>query len=112
MRLWSDSFAHGGPIPTRCAFGRPDPRDQVALSDNLNPHLAWSGLPAGTRSLVLLCRDPDVPSSGDKVNQEGMTVPASLPRVDFYHWVLVDLPADTGAIAEGEFARGVVPRGK
>jgi hypothetical protein len=53
-----------------------------------------------------------VPSCGDDVNQEGRSVPASLPRVDFFHWVLIDLPASKQDIAAGEFANGVVPRGK
>ena len=53
------------------------------MSDNKNPHLQWSDLPAGTRSLVLICHDYDVPSKGDDVNQEGKTVSANLPRVDF-----------------------------
>jgi hypothetical protein len=46
------------------------------------------------------------------VNKEGRTVPASLPRVEFFHWTLIDLPADTPPIARGEFSRGVTPRGK
>jgi hypothetical protein len=53
-----------------------------------------------------------VPSRGDDVNKEGRVVPASLPRVDFFHWVLVDLPADTPALARGEFSEGVTGRGK
>ena len=107
MKIWSDSFKHGEPIPARCAFGEPNPQTHVELSDNKNPHLAWSDLPAGTKSLVVICHDPDVPSKADDVNQEGKTVPASLPRVDFYHWVLVDLPPSTAAIAEGEFSSGI-----
>ena len=82
------------------------------LSANRNPDLAWSGLPAGTKSLVLLCHDPDVPSRGDDVNKEGRTVSASLARVDFFHWVLVDLPADAAPIERGEFSDGVTARGK
>jgi hypothetical protein len=46
------------------------------------------------------------------VNQEGRVVPASLPRVDFFHWVLVDLPASVAAVAAGEFASSVTARGK
>lgn len=112
MRFWSDSFADGERIPERCAFGKHDPKQHMALSDNLNPHLAWAGLPEGTRSLVVVCHDPDVPSRADDVNQEGRVVPASLPRVDFYHWLLVDLDPASGPIAEGEFSKGVTVGGK
>ena len=84
----------------------------MKLSGNRNPDLRWSGLPAGTRSLASLCHDPDVPSRGDDVNQEGRKVPASLPRVDFFHWVLVDLRPDAPPIERGEFSEGVTPRGK
>jgi len=112
MKIWSDSFKAGEPIPARCAFARPHPQTHVELSDNKNPHLAWADLPADTKSLVLICHDADVPSKADDVNQEGKTVPAHLPRVDFYHWVLVDLPPSPAAIAEGEFSNGITPRGK
>ena len=69
-------------------------------------------MPAGTKSFVLVCHDPDVPSKGDDVNQEGRTVPASLPRVDFFHWVVVDLPAELRAIEAGHFSAEVTPGGK
>jgi hypothetical protein len=111
MKIWSDSFALGTRIPERCAFGKTNPSTHVELSDNRNPHLAWADLPAGTRSLAVICHDSDVPSRPDAVNKEGMTVPRDLPRVDFYHWALVDL-APEGAIAEGEFSSGITPKGK
>jgi phosphatidylethanolamine-binding protein (PEBP) family uncharacterized protein len=69
-------------------------------------------VPAGTQSLALICHDFDVPSRGDDVNQPGREVPADLPRVDFFHWVLVDLPASLAEIREGEFSRAFTPRGK
>ncbi|GIW42365.1 MAG: phosphatidylethanolamine-binding protein [Candidatus Binatia bacterium] len=112
MQIWSNSFRNGERIPERCAFGKPDPKTHIALSENRNPHIAWSDLPAGTKSLVLICHDSDVPSRPDDVNKEGRTIPASLPRVDFYHWVLVDIPPTPASIAEGEFSSGVTPRGK
>lgn len=112
MKLTSQSFADGEKLPEKFAFCRPDPQNHAAMSDNLNPQLAWSELPEGTKSLALVCHDPDVPSVGDDVNQEGKTVPADLDRVDFYHWVLVDLDPSSGAIAEGEFSSDVTPRGK
>jgi len=112
MRLHSDSFADGGPIPEAFAFGRADPRTRVTLAGNRNPHLAWDDVPQGTKSFAVLCHDRDVPSSGEDVNREGREVPASLARVDFFHWVLVDLPASLRSIAAGEFSDGVTPKGK
>jgi len=112
MKLWSDSWVNGERIPARYAAGKPDTPEGVTFSDNLSPHLAWSDLPSRTQSLALICHDFDVPSRGDDVNQAGREVPAGLPRVDFFHWVLADLPASATAIAEGAFSRGFTVRGK
>ena len=112
MHLTTTAFADMAPIPGEFAFAVIDPVAHVKLSANRNPDFAWRDVPPGTRSLALLCHDPDVPSRGDDVNQEGRVVPASLPRVDFFHWVLVDLPASARGIARGVHADGVVARGK
>jgi len=112
MKLSSPDFADGTPIPAEFAFGRKPAEGHVELSSNHNPALNWSDAPAGTRSFVLICHDPDVPSRGDDVNQEGRSVPTDLPRVDFFHWVLVDIPADLREIAAGSFSDGVTPSGK
>ena len=112
MQLRSDSFKDGGAIPARYAFGKPHPETHVQLSDNVSPHLAWEGAPAGTRSFALICHDVDVPTKPDDVNKEGVTVPADLPRADFYHWVQVDLAADRSSVAEGEFSDRVTAKGK
>jgi Raf kinase inhibitor-like YbhB/YbcL family protein len=112
MKLWSDSWTNGERIPTRYAAGKPDVAAGVTFSDNLNPHLGWSEVPAGTRSFALICHDFDVPSKGDDVNKTDREIPADLPRVDFFHWVMVDLPAHVTDIAEGSFSKGVTPHGK
>ncbi len=112
MKLRSDSFNDGEVLDARLALGMPDPDTQATFADNKNPHLAWSELPEGTKSLVLICHDPDVPSVGDDVNQEGKRVPAELPRVDFYHWVLANLDPAAGSIAEGSFCEGFTAKGK
>jgi len=112
MKLTTTAFADGGVIPAEFAFGAMDRETHVKLSGNRNPDFKWSELPSETASLVLLCHDPDVPSRGDDVNKEGRIVPASLPRVDFFHWVLIDLPPDAAPIERGEFSDGVTPRGK
>lgn len=112
MKLISHSFAEGQRIPGEFAFAVMDARNHVALSSNRNPHLAWQDAPAGTQSFALICCDPDVPSRGDDVNQEGKTVPADLPRVDFFHWTVIDLPASTQEIAAASHSHGVTTRGK
>lgn len=112
MKLWSDSWVNGERIPPQYAAGRIDAAGNVTFSDNLNPHLAWSEVPAGTRSFALICHDFDVPSSAEDVNRSDREVPEDLPRVDFFHWVMVDLPASLTSIAEGEFSRGFTARGK
>ena len=112
MKLSSTSFADGGAIPAEFAFCAPDPKSHATLSKNRNPHLAWSDVPPGTKSFAIVCHDPDVPSRGDDVNQEGRLVRASLPRVDFFHWALVDLPASRRVVEAGEFASNVTPHGK
>lgn len=112
MHLRSDSFRPWSHLDLRLAFCKADPDSHVSLADNKNPHLAWSGAPEGTRSFALICCDSDVPSEGSRVNQEGMTVPLDLPRVDFFHWVACDLPAALSGIAEGAHSSGVTARGK
>ncbi len=112
MKLTSSSFQNNGGIPAEFAFGAPDPKTHVKLSKNRNPELSWSDAPAGSKSFALICHDVDVPSKGDDVNQEGRAIPATLPRIDFYHWALVDLPANATSIKAGEFSDGVTPRGK
>jgi len=112
MKLWSSSWANGDRIAARYAAGKLDTAGGVTFSDNLNPHLAWSEVPPAARSLVLICHDFDVPSKPDDVNQPDREIPSDLPRVDFFHWLLVDLPLSLTQIAEGEFSRGFTPRGK
>ena len=105
-------FAEGAPIPGTHAFCVPAATGHVAMAPNRNPHVRWSGAPVGTRSFALLCVDATAPTAPDNVNKEGVTVPASLPRADFSHWVLVDIPVGVTEIAEGVDSNGVVARGK
>jgi Raf kinase inhibitor-like YbhB/YbcL family protein len=112
MQLKSDSFIDGTPIPGEFAFAVIDPTTHVSLSRNRNPHLIWSDAPAVTKSFALICHDYDVPSRGDDVNKEGREIPASLARVDFFHWLLLDIPAAMREIPAGAYSDGVVARGK
>ena len=110
--LQIDAWNDGAPIPARNAFGKPGGDEPFAPSDNVSPAIRWSGAPEGTKSFAILCVDTDVPSSGEDVNQAGKTVPADLPRVRFYHWVQVDVPATMSELAEGAASNGITPRGK
>jgi Raf kinase inhibitor-like YbhB/YbcL family protein len=51
---------------------------------NLSPALAWRGVPAGTRSLVLTVYDPDAPTGSG-----------------FWHWTVFDIPAGVDGLARG-----------
>jgi Raf kinase inhibitor-like YbhB/YbcL family protein len=112
MELRSNSFDHNGPIRGENAFCVQAEQGHVGLAPNKSPHVAWGGVPEGTRSFAIVCHDPDVPSVGDDVNQEDRVVPAGLSRVDFYHWVLVDISRETTELREGADSDGVVAGGK
>ena len=73
MKLESASFRDGDPIPSEHSR---DGRDS-------HPPLAWSGVPAGAKSLTLVCDDPDA------------------PRGTWVHWVLYDMPATLSGLPAG-----------
>lgn len=112
MKLSSSDLTDQQPIDPRFAFGKLADDAPMALSDNVSPHLAWSDAPATTRSFALLCIDPDVPSKVDDVNQQGRVLPAAMPRVDFCHWAMVDIPADVTELQTGQCSDGITPGGK
>lgn len=112
MFLTIDEFEHETDIPGHLAFGVIDDETRVRLSDNRNPGLRWGDTPEGTRSLVLFCVDDVVPSKPDDVNQPDREVPKDLPRGEFFHWVMVDIPTSIDAIEAGSCSSGITERGK
>ncbi len=111
MELTSRTFEDGERGPDAVALAVPHPDDHVTFSTNRNPHLAWTAVD-GASSYVVTCIDPDCPSAPDDVNQTDREVPADLPRIDFVHWLLADIPSTTHEISEGSHSDGVVERGK
>lgn len=111
MTLESTSFADGQPIDARYAFCQPRPTEG-GDGGNVSPHLRWSGAPDGTRSFAVVLHDPDVPADGTDANKDDATIPEGADRVDFYHWLLVDVPADLSEIAEGALSDGVIAGGR
>lgn len=112
MKLTVQGIKDQQPIPETFAFGVPGDGEPMTLGPNRNPALTWSDVPDKTRSFAVVVVDPDVPGDPSDVNQQDKTLPSSMARVDFYHWVVVDIPGETRAIGEGEDSDGVTPKGK
>lgn len=112
MKLTVSGFDNGGMIPQRFAFGKIDSATHVSHSENCNPAISWSQLPDETKSLVLICVDDQVPSIFTDANKEGRIIPKSMPRINFYHWVLIDINPSCTGIKEGEDSNSVVETGK
>lgn len=112
MTLEISSFPDGGAIPAKYAFCAPAEEGHAKLGENYNPHVRWANVPAEAKSLALICYDPDVPANPENVNKEGVTIPADSPRVNFYHWVLVDIPTTLSEIPEGALSDSVTAGGK
>lgn len=99
-------------IPEKFAFCAPDEAAKTRDGGNISPAIRWEKGPEGTKSYAIIMVDPDVPARFDDANQEGKTLPADMARQDFYHWVLIDIPANVTEIAEGAESAGVVKTGK
>ncbi|MBD9537492.1 YbhB/YbcL family Raf kinase inhibitor-like protein [Stenotrophomonas sp. STM01] len=107
MKLDSQSFSNGQPIPAEFAAGQPS-----GFAGNRNPQLSWHDVPEGTRSFALLCVDPDAPTVAELVGRDDVGIPLDQPRADFVHWVMVDIPADVQEIAAGSCSDGFTAHGK
>lgn len=73
MVITSTAFENGGFIPER----------YTCQGENISPPLSWAGIPPETKSLVLICDDPDAPGGV------------------FNHWLLYNIPPTTTSLPEG-----------
>lgn len=86
LELVSAAFTEGGAIPPK----------YTCEGDNISPPLAWSGVPPGTKSLVLIVDDPDAPDP-------------RAPKMTWVHWVLYNLPPSSTGLTEGVKAEALPP---
>lgn len=73
INVTSTAFGEGAMIPKKYACD----------AQNVSPQIAWTGVPAGAKSIALICDDPDAPVG------------------DWVHWVVYNMPASTKELAEG-----------
>ncbi len=78
MRIWSTDFKHEGMIPKKFTC------DDI----DINPHLAWDGVPDGAKSLALIVDDPDAPAG------------------TWVHWLVCNIPTSTTEIAQDSVPAG------
>ena len=72
IQLTTTAFTEGNPIPTEFTCDGSD----------VSPELKWTAVPAGTKSLALVCDDPDAPSG------------------TFVHWVIYGIPPDENQLSK------------
>lgn len=112
LHVTVEGIADGQRIPEEFAFGVRTETEPFTFGPNVSPAVSWSAGPDGTKSYAIIMHDRSVPTVFDDANQEGKTIPADLARMDFMHWVLVDIPASTMSIPKGAESDSVVPKGK
>ena len=83
LAISSSAFQPGAPIP----------RPYTCDGRDVSPPLAWSGVPAGTRALALVCDDPDAPAG------------------NWVHWVIFNIPASLPGLGEGVAAQAALADG-
>jgi len=71
IKIRSSAFSEGEMIPKK----------YTCDGENISPPLEWTGVPDGTKSLALICDDPDAPVG------------------TWVHWVLFNIPTATNELS-------------
>lgn len=69
----SPAFTSGNPIPSK----------YTCSGENVSPPLQWGRIPSGTKSICVICDDPDAPGG------------------TWVHWVIFDIPDSAKVLPEG-----------
>lgn len=72
INIESPAFKNGELIPLK----------YTCDGENISPALRWDEVPEGTKSLVLICDDPDAPIG------------------DWVHWIIYNIPPETRELKE------------
>src|SRR3989339_379430 len=83
IKLTSAAFNNGSSIPAK----------YTADGQDISPALSWTDVPAGTKTLALICDDPDAPV--------GIWV----------HWVVYNIPVNISGLPEGVPAQELLDNG-
>lgn len=110
LNIVVDSLRPGGVILGAYAYCLPAKVGHTEGGPNRSPEIAWSKGPSGTRSYALIVVDTDVPTVFTNANKEGQTIPASMKRRPFYHWVLVDIPPSVTKLPEDAGSKNASPK--
>ena len=81
--LAASAFSNGEPIPLRYSCD----------GEDISPSLAWSGVPRGAETLVVVMDDPDAPGG------------------TWDHWVVFNIPADVRGLDEAQPGTAQLPSG-
>jgi Raf kinase inhibitor-like YbhB/YbcL family protein len=113
LKVTVDSVKEGGMLANKYAFCAPAAQGHTTAGQNINPSISWSKGPHGTKSYAIILHDTESPAEQrEKMNKEGMTLSEAVPRRNYYHWVLVDIPANITSIKEGADSNARILHGK
>lgn len=87
--LRSSAFSDGSVIPAK----------YTCTGKDVSPPLTWQGIPAQTKSLVLIMDDPDAPDP-------------KAPKMTWVHWVVYNIPEYARGLSEGASANNLPPGAK
>lgn len=112
LQVMVAGISGGKRIPPKFAYCRGDGKGRTKEANNISPAISWFSGPPGTMSYAILVVDKDVPANFEYANLPDQTIPVDYPRQDFYHWVLVDIPANIKGLLEAKNSNGVTEGGK